>query len=150
MKLNVSFTAILLIGFCLFFTLGCQQNKRGASDKAIPENIQKAILQKYPGATITDYDTDSAGAEVDIKDKGVKREVLLDKNNEWISTSFNIHAEDVPVSIMDNLSNSAYHEYKIEEVTKVVRPSGTFYIFKLEQNDNEVRLTFNSEAQLLK
>lgn len=134
----------------MFFTLGCQQNKRGTSDKAVPENIQKVIQLKYPGATITDYDTDSAGSEVDIKDKGVKREVLLDKNNEWISTRFNIHAEDVPVSIMDNLSNSAYHEYKIEEVNKVARPSGTFYIFKLKQNDNEVRLTFNSEAQLLK
>ena len=61
-----------------------------------------------------------------------------------------IHAEDVPVDIMDNLTNSAYHEYKIDEVTQIDKPSGTFYVFKLEHENNEVRLTFNSEAQLLK
>ena len=83
-------------------------------------------------------------------DKGVKKEVLLGKNNEWLSTKFDIHAEDVPVDIMDNLTNSAYHEYKIDEVTQIDKPSGTFYVFKLEHENNEVRLTFNSEAQLLK
>ena len=91
-----------------------------------------------------------SGVEVDIKDKGVKKEVLLGKNNEWLSTKFDIHAEDVPVDIMDNLTNSAYHEYKIDEVTQIDKPSGTFYVFKLEHENNEVRLTFNSEAQLLK
>ena len=55
-----------------------------------------------------------------------------------------------PVDIIDNLTNSAYHEYKIDEVTQIDKPSGTFYVFKLEHENNEVRLTFNSEAQLLK
>ena len=142
MKLKVSFTAILFMSCCLFLTVGCQQKKQGSDDKSVPQAIQKVIQMKYPGATITDYDKDAAGVEVDIKDKGV--------NNEWLSTKFDIHAEDVPVDIMDNLTNSAYHEYKIDEVTQIDKPSGTFYVFKLEHENNEVRLTFNSEAQLLK
>ena len=117
MKLKVSFTAILFMSCCLFLTVGCQQKKQGSDDKSVPQAIQKVIQMKYPGATITDYDKDAAGVEVDIKDKGVKKEVLLGKNNEWLSTKFDIHAEDVPVDIMDNLTNSAYHEYKIDEVT---------------------------------
>ena len=111
MKLKVSFTAILFMSCCLFLTVGCQQKKQGSDDKSVPQAIQKVIQIKYPGATITDYDKDAAGVEVDIKDKGVKKEVLLGKNNEWLSTKFDIHAEDVPVDIMDNLTNSAYHEY---------------------------------------
>ncbi len=162
MKLKVSFTAILFMSCCLFLTVGCQQKKQGSDDKSVPQAIQKVIQIKYPGATITDYDKDAAGVEVDIKDKGVKKEVLLGKNNEWLSTKFDIHAEDlninacniydedVPVDIMDNLTNSAYHEYKIDEVTQIDKPSGTFYVFKLEHENNEVRLTFNSKAQLLK
>ena len=150
MKLKVSFTAVLFMSYCLFLTVGCQQKKQGSDDKSVPQAIQKVIQIKYPGATITDYDKDAAGVEVDIKDKGVKKEVLLGKNNEWLSTKFDIHAEDVPVDIMDNLTNSAYHEYKIDEVTHIDKPSGTFYVFKLEHENNEVRLTFNSEAQLLK
>lgn len=110
MKLKVSFTAILFMSYCLFLTVGCQQKKQGSDDKSVPQAIQKVIQIKYPGATITDYDKDAAGVEVDIKDKGVKKEVLLGKNNEWLSTKFDIHAEDVPVDIMDNLTNSAYHE----------------------------------------
>ncbi len=136
MKLKVSFTAILFMSCCLFLTVGCQQKKQGFDDKSVSQAIQKVIQIKYPGATITD--------------KGVKKEVLLGKNNEWLSTKFDIHAEDVPVDIMDNLTNSAYHEYKIDEVTQIDKPSGTFYVFKLEHENNEVRLTFNSEAQLLK
>ena len=150
MKLKVSFTAILFMSCCLFLTVGCQQKKQGSDDKSVPQAIQKVIQMKYPGATITDYDKDAEGVEVDIKDKGVKKEVLLGKNNEWLSTKFDIHAEDVPVDIMDNLTNSAYHEYKIDEVTQIDKPSGTFYVFKLEHENNEVRLTFNSETQLLK
>ena len=138
MKLKVSFTAILFMSCCLFLTVGCQQKKQGFDDKSVSQAIQKVIQIKYPGATITDYDKD------------VKKEVLLGKNNEWLSTKFDIHAEDVPVDIMDNLTNSAYHEYKIDEVTQIDKPSGTFYVFKLEHENNEVRLTFNSEAQLLK
>ena len=126
MKLKVSFTAILFMSCCLFLTVGCQQKKQGFDDKSVSQAIQKVIQIKYPGATITDYDKDAAGVE------------------------FDIHAEDVPVDIMDNLTNSAYHEYKIDEVTQIDKPSGTFYVFKLEHENNEVRLTFNSEAQLLK
>ena len=117
MKLKVSFTAILFMSCCLFLTVGCQQKKQGFDDKSVSQAIQKVIQIKYPGATITDYDKDAAGVEVDI---------------------------------MDNLTNSAYHEYKIDEVTQIDKPSGTFYVFKLEHENNEVRLTFNSEAQLLK
>lgn len=113
MKLKVSFTAILFMSCCLFLTVGCQQKKQGFDDKSVSQAIQKVIQIKYPGATITDYDKDAAGVEVDIKDKGVKKEVLLGKNNEWLSTKFDIHAEDVPVDIMDNLTNSAYHEYNL-------------------------------------
>ena len=118
MKLKVSFTAILFMSCCLFLTVGCQQKKQGSDDKSVPQAIQKVIQMKYPGATITDYDKDAAGVEVDIKDKGVKKEVLLGKNNEWLSTKFDIHAEDVPVDIMDNLTNSAYHEYKIGDTNR--------------------------------
>ena len=109
-----------------------------------------SAIATFPAAMFAIITGTVNGLKVDIKDKGVKKEVLLGKNNEWLSTKFDIHAEDVPVDIMDNLTNSAYHEYKIDEVTQIDKPSGTFYVFKLEHENNEVRLTFNSEAQLLK
>lgn len=150
MKLKSSFTAILFIGCGLLFTTGCQQQKQGNSEKAVPQAIQQAIQLKYPGATITDYDKDTAGAEVDIKDKGVKKEILFGADNAWLSTKQDIRAENVPAVVIDNLTNSAYHEYYIEEVTQVEKPSGTYYVFELKQNNNEVKLTFNSEGQLLR
>lgn len=150
MKLKSSFTAILFIGCGLLFATGCQQQKKGNTDKDVPQAVRQVILQKYPGATITDYDKDAAGAEVDIRDKGVKKEILLGVNNEWISTKQDIRAESVPVVVMDNLTNSAYHEYHIEEVSQVERTSGTYYVFELKQNNNEVKLTFNSDGQLIR
>ena len=69
MKLKVSFTAILFMSYCLFLTVGCQQKKQGSDDKSVPQAIQKVIQIKYPGATITDYDKDAAGVEVDINSR---------------------------------------------------------------------------------
>ena len=73
MKLKVSFTAILFMSCCLFLTVGCQQKKQGFDDKSGLSSDSKGDQIKYPGATITDYDKDAAGVEVDIKDKGVKK-----------------------------------------------------------------------------
>ena len=74
MKLKVSFTAILFMSCCLFLTVGCQQKKQGFDDKSVSQAIQKVIQIKYPGATITDYDKDAAGVEVDERQRVLSNE----------------------------------------------------------------------------
>lgn len=115
----------------------------------ISKTMQDFLDQKYPGATILDMDKEPYGTEVDILYKGVHKEVKFDTNDAWISSEWEIKAREVPTTIMDALATSEYNQYKIEDIDAVEKPSGMFYVFELEFEDNEVTITFNSEAQVV-
>ena len=60
-----------------------------------------------------------------------------------------ISARDVPAAIMDALQNSAYNQYKIEDITAIERPDGLFYDFELKQDNNEIHIILDSEAKIV-
>lgn len=90
-----------------------------------------------------------SGTEIDIKDKGIHKEVSFNEKNEWISTQWDTRIEDVPVVVTDELASSAYNQYKVLEVDAIEKPAGMFYVFELKQDNNKVKLTFDSEGQLI-
>ena len=115
----------------------------------MPKAIQSFLNQKYPNATVLEFDKEKNGPEVDIKDKGIRKEVLFNANNEWVYTQWDIRPEDVPVVVMDELASSAYNQYKVEEADAIEKPAGMFYVFELKMDNNEVKLTFDAEGQLI-
>lgn len=148
MKEKLSVLAILVC--CISLFIGCSNNqKKVKSTVEVPKDIQSVLNQKYPDATVLEFDKEKNGPEVDIQDKGVRKEVLFNTNNEWIYTKWDIRPEDVPVAVMDELASSAYNQYKVKEVDAIEKPAGMFYVFELKQNNNEVKLTFDSEGQLI-
>lgn len=138
------FTFSLLVCSIWIFS-GCREKQQKENQTTtIPQAIQKAIEQKYPNATILSFEKEHNGSEVEIQDQGIKKEVQLGSNNEWISTMWSIRAEDVPVNIVYALENSAYNQYDIQEVDVIERPQGLFYTYELKQFNNEVKITFDS------
>lgn len=111
--------------------------------------IQDFLDQKYPGATLLDIDKESYGTEVDILYKGSHKEVKFDTNGAWISSNWDITAREVPTTIMDALATSQYNQYRIDDIEALEKPDGMFYVFELEYENNEVTITFNSEAQVI-
>lgn len=149
MKRKVSVLAILVC--CISILAACNNNtsKRDRSVQ-LPEAIKKIITQKYPDATILKFDKESNGSEVDIKEKGFHKEVSFGANNEWINTTWDLRAEDVPIQVMDALASSVYNQYKVKDVDAMENPLGTFFTFELKMDNNEVKLTFDSTGQLIK
>lgn len=150
MKTKLFVLAMLVCSISLIAGCKNEHHKGKSSDKIVlPQAIRNIITQKYPNATILDFDKEQNGSEVKIKDKGIQKEVCFGTNNEWVSTEWDTRTEDVPVAIMGALLNSAYQQYKIKDIDAVEKPTGMFYVFELKLDDNEVKITFDADAQVV-
>jgi len=49
---------------------------------------------------------------------------------------------------MNALQASEYKNYTIDDIDLIEKPEGTFYVFDLEQGDNDVKVTFDSEGNI--
>lgn len=112
----------------------------------IPQAITDAINEMYPGAIIEEYDTERNSIEVDIRHNNIHKDVTFDLQYVWISTEWDITASQVPAIVMDALKASDYKGYKIDDIDLIERPAGIFYMFELEQGDNEIKMLINSEG----
>ena len=92
-------------------------------------------------------ETEINGTEVDIKDNGVEKELYFDNAKQWVSTSWDIKPDDVPVAIMGELENSAYALWGMKEVLIIERPDGIFYLFELTKDNNTVQVLYNQDGQ---
>lgn len=150
MKAKLFVLAMLVCSISLIAGCKNEQHKGKSSDKIVlPQDIRNIITQKYPDATILDFDKEQNGSEVKIKDKGIQKEVWFGTNGEWISTEWDTRTEDVPVAIMAALLNSAYQQYKIKDIDAIEKTNGMFYVFELKLDNNEVKITFNADAQIV-
>lgn len=114
----------------------------------IPQAITDAINEMYAGATIVDFDQEKNGFEVDILHNSVYKDVYFNAANEWISTEWDITEDKVPAIVMNALKASDYKNYRIEDIDQIEKPAGTFYLFELEQGDNDVEVTISTEGNI--
>lgn len=114
----------------------------------IPQAITDAIDEMYAGATVVDFDKEKNGFEVDILHNSVYKDVYFNAANEWISTEWDITEDKVPAIVMNALKASDYKNYRIEDIDQIEKPAGTFYLFELEQGDNDVEVTISAEGNI--
>ena len=114
----------------------------------IPQAISDAINEMYPGATVLEFDQEKNGFEVDILHNNIYKDVYFNTENQWVSTEWDITKDQVPAIVMNALQASEYKNYKIDDIDLIEKPEGTFYVFDLEQGDNDVKVTFDSEGNI--
>lgn len=126
------------------------KDDEGFQPITIPTAIKEYITKNYPGATILDYDRVNTEFEVEILHNFMYIEVLFDKNNQWISSSWPTTFGLLPEVISSAYNASEYaNNYEIDEILQVEKPTGTFFQFELEQNDNDILVTFNAEGMIV-
>ena len=114
----------------------------------IPQAITDAIDEMYAGATVVDFDQEKNGFEVDILHNSIYKDVYFNAANEWVSTEWDITEDKVPAIVMNALKASDYKNYRIEDIDQIEKPAGTFYLFELEQGDNDVEVTISAEGNI--
>ena len=149
MKTKLSVLLLCLCSLTLFASCSNNRQNQKAPAENIATPIRNFLKQKYPAATILKSEKETNGTEVDIQEKNIHKEVWFDTKEQWVSTYWDISAQDVPVAVMDALQSSAYNQYKVEDITVIERPDGLFYDFELKQDNNEVHVVHDSKAQIV-
>ena len=149
MKTKLSVLLLYLCSLTLFAACSNNRQKQKTPAENVATPIRNFLKQRYPAATILKSEKETNGTEVDIQEKNLHKEVWFDTKEQWVSTHWEISARDVPAAIMDALQNSAYNQYKIEDITAIERPDGLFYDFELKQDNNEIHIILDSEAQIV-
>ena len=97
MKEKLSVLAILVC--CISLLAGCNNHQKKVGQTVeVPQVFRNFISTKYPQATILKLDKEKSGTEIDIKDKGIHKEVSFNVKcvTPAISTQWDTRLEDVP------------------------------------------------------
>lgn len=102
---------------------------------SLPTAVNSFITQNYPKAVIVhDERWQDGNLEVDIIDDNQVKEVLFDRNNAWIETSWPVLQANVPQVVLDVLQGEAYNSYTIDTIHFIQYSSGEdVYHFTLKK-----------------
>lgn len=100
----------------------------------LSEAIKNAIATKYPNARILEVDQEKGGIEVDIIDGNIHKEVVFDKQNNWLSTSWEVREANVEATVLNAFKVSEYKSYRIDDIDFYETPAGSYYQFELDGN----------------
>lgn len=114
----------------------------------IPGTIEDYLKTSHPNAKILDIDKDGAYTEVEILDGQIKRDLVFDNNNVWISTKTESRIADVPTAVTDVLKASEYASYRIDDVDYYQKPTSEYYRFELKAAKGDVKVDITTDGVL--
>lgn len=101
----------------------------------LPTTVSGFITQQFPKALVVTVDRRLDGMlEVGILDNSLVKEVLFDRDNGWMKTSWPVLKADVPQVVLDVLKDEAYNSFSIAGVQYIEYASGSeVYRFVLQK-----------------
>lgn len=115
----------------------------------LAQSIRDKITLKFPQATIIEADEENGMLEVDILDKGLKKEVLFSPQNEWISTTWEIRKSEIPATVSAILDEAPYKDYQVDDIHFVETPGKAYYWLELEKGNSELKLAITPEGEII-
>ncbi len=130
------------------------QGGQGGSDPGnggmVAGDKESFIQEKYPGATIREYDYDDDGLiEVEIIHDGHEKDVYFNGAGGWVMTRWEVWQKEVPAAVT-NAYGTKYPGYCPDEIEYVETPSGNYYLVELEgSGDSELTLRIDADGNIL-
>ncbi|MEG2069812.1 MAG: PepSY-like domain-containing protein, partial [Bacteroidales bacterium] len=115
----------------------------------IPASIQQYLTTHHPNARIIEFDQEVNHYEIEIIDGQIPKEIWFDLSGTWLSTSTEIHINQLPAAVTVAIQNSQYAHYEIEEADFLETPNGNYYQVELEYNDMEVILKITETGTII-
>ena len=120
-------------------------------EENIPVNneIKNFIEQKYEGAKILYAEKDFNGeTDVEIIHDNKSKEVKFNRNNNWISTTWDVAINDLPDAARESVINR-YPDYRIDDVDYIETPSGNRYKVEMEKGEWDKTLFVTANGEIL-
>lgn len=114
------------------------------------DEMKEFIESKYPNARIVDVDWENNGTvEVDIIHDNKNKEVVFDKDNNWLYTSWDLRISDLTEAIRDIVKNPDYSGYHIDDADFVETAQEHYYLLELEKGGQEIKVKVDESGKIL-
>ena len=128
----------------LFALLSCEEE-----NIAINNDIRSFIEQKYEGARILYAEKEFNGEiDVEIIHDNKKKDVKFNRNNNWISTTWDVAISQLPDAARESVLNR-YPDYRIDDVDYIETPSGDRYKVEMEKGEWDKTLFVTANGEIL-
>lgn len=118
--------------------------------ESIPQKVNLAFLEKFPNINTVEWEKESDTEwEAEFEIEGLVYSANFAIDGIWIETEHQIMEADIPTNIINTIHNS-FFTYKIEKIEMSETKEGIFYEFEMMSEENELELTYNTQAQLVK
>ena len=116
---------------------------------ALNDYIKDFIEQKYEGVRILYAEKDFNGEiEVEIVHDNKTKEVRFNRNNNWISTIWDLPISQLPDAARESVL-SRHPEYRIEDVDYVEKPDGNCYKVEIERGEWDRTVFVTADGEIL-
>ncbi|WP_106830593.1 PepSY-like domain-containing protein [Parabacteroides pacaensis] len=116
----------------------------------IPTEITLFVSQKYPKASIMEFEREKGYFEIDILDGFIPKEIKLDEKYNWLQTEWDIRTTDLPPTVKSAIG-ILYPDYRLDDDADVIdTPAGLYYVIELEKGDREIKVKFDETGKELK
>lgn len=116
--------------------------------KQLPDLALTYMDTKHPGYKLIDVDFEKNYIEVEFLENTIKKEVLFSLDGKWLQTTTDITLSAVPNEILNQLKNSPYGSYKIDDIEYVEKPTGSYYEFELESKNKDIDLRIYLDGRM--
>lgn len=142
MKIRIYST---LLTIALFSLPACS-----SSQTEVPESVQKAFEQKYPGEDDPDWQIDANGNfESNFKIDGKSLRADFHPDGYWIETESSMEEKELPKAVRERLER----DFKEEEITEVGEVNhyqkGRFYDIEFKQKGKNKDVEFREDGSII-
>lgn len=114
----------------------------------LPMAVSSFITEQYPKALVVTVDRWQDGMlEVGVLDGSLVKEILFDRNNGWMKTSWPVLKADVPQVVLDVLKGEAYNSFSIASVQYIEYASGNDVYHFVLQKEHSMDISVEIDPQ---
>ncbi len=110
--------------------------------------VESYLREHHADARILEIDSEDGMTEVEILDGRLCRELLFDRNGNWLYTKTETDYDVVPDGVRQALTDSEYGSYRIDDIDHYRNANGDFYRFELESAAGDVKVDIAPDGTL--
>jgi Putative beta-lactamase-inhibitor-like, PepSY-like len=134
---------VCLVGM-LGLVIGLEACSTQSPQIDVPPAVQSAFRSRHPNAT-PQWEQQPYGYEAVFTEGGMEYEVEWSGSGEWLETEYEV----APANFSQLVINRVMREHPGHMITKYeieITPKGRFYEVEIEQNNNQIELYFDEQA----
>lgn len=119
----------------------------------VPENLQKALRDKYPDAKHVEWETRAGYYVADCWNNGADTDVWFSTDAVWrmTETDLGVDVNKLPVSVKNAFLAGAYATWSVDDIDKYEREDKTFYLVEVEKKgQKDMDLYYSEDGDILK